>query len=265
MTLSPMCDNTDSSIIITGGTQGLGLAVARALIASGCTRLTLAGRSTDKGANACAALQELGVEAFYVQADMTSPDDCTNLFEAAVTRFGYVNGLVNSAANTERGGLTDTTLEMWQMHMDLNLRGPFLMMQALARHLIDTKKTGSMVNILSTSGHVGQSFLTPYATSKGGLLTLTKNAANAMRKNRIRVNAVAPGWMETEGEADIQRRFHGGGEDWAEKAAASTPMGQLVDPDELSPLIAYLLSPSSGLITGAIINYDQQIIGAVPE
>lgn len=265
MTLSPMCDNTDSSIIITGGTQGLGLAVARALIASGCTRLTLAGRSTDKGANACAALQEQGVEAFYVQADMTSPDDCTHLFEAAVTRFGYVNGLVNSAANTERGGLTDTTLEMWQMHMDLNLRGPFLMMQALARHLIDTKKTGSMVNILSTSGHVGQSFLTPYSTSKGGLMTLTKNAANAMRKHRIRVNAVAPGWMETEGEADIQRRFHGGGDDWAEKAAASTPMGQLVDPNEISPLIAYLLSPSSGLITGAIINYDQHIIGAVPE
>ena len=265
MTLSPMCDNTDSSIIITGGTQGLGLAVARALIASGCTRLTLAGRSTDKGANACAALQEQGVEAFYVQADMTSPDDCTHLFEAAVTRFGYVNGLVNSAANTERGGLTDTTLEMWQMHMDLNLRGPFLMMQALARHLIDTKKNGSMVNILSTSGHVGQSFLTPYSTSKGGLMTLTKNAANAMRKHRIRVNAVAPGWMETEGEADIQRRFHGGGDDWAEKAAASTPMGQLVDPDEISPLIAYLLSPSSGLITGAIINYDQHIIGAVPE
>ena len=264
-TLPPMCDNTESSVIITGGTQGLGLAVARALIASGCTKITLAGRSADKGAKACAALLELGIEAYYVQADMSSPDDCADLFNAAVTRFGFVNGLVNSAAITDRGSLTDTTLEMWQMHMDLNLRGPFLMMQALARHLIETEKTGSMVNILSTSAYVGQSFLTPYATSKGGLLTLTKNAANAMRKNRIRVNAVAPGWMETEGEADIQRRFHGGGEDWAEKAAASTPMGQLVDPDELSPLIAYLLSPSSGLITGAIINYDQQIIGAVPE
>ena len=151
------------------------------------------------------------------------------------------------------------------MHMDTNLRGPFLMMQALVRHLIDTGKPGSIVNILSTSAYVGQSFLTPYATSKGGLLTLTKNTANALRKNRIRVNGVAPGWMATEGEADIQRRYHGGGDDWAEKAAAQSPMGQLVEPDELAPLIAYLLSPSSGLITGAIIDYDQQIIGAVPE
>jgi len=265
MVSSYMSDNTATSAIITGGTQGLGFAVALALAASGCSRLTLAGRSADKGEIACAALAERGINAYYVQTDISSPDECSRLFDEAIAHFGTVNGLVNSAATTDRGSITDTTLEMWQMHMDINLRGPFLMMQALARHLIDTGKPGSMVNILSTSAYVGQSFLTPYATSKGGLLTLTKNTANSLRGNRIRVNAVAPGWMATEGEADIQRRYHGGGDDWAEKAAAQSPMGQLVEPNQLAPLIAYLLSPSSGLITGAIIDYDQQIIGAVPE
>lgn len=265
MTSSYMIDNTATSAIITGGTQGLGFAVAGALVASGCTRLTLAGRSADKGENACAVLAERGIDACFVQTDISSPDECIRLFDAAIAQFGTVNGLVNSNATTDRGSITNTTLEIWQMHMDINLRGPFIMMQALTRHLIDTGKPGSIVNILSTSAYVGQSFLTPYATSKGGLLTLTKNTANSLRKNRIRVNAVAPGWMATEGEAEIQRRYYGGGDDWAEKAAARSPMGQLVEPDELAPLIAYLLSPSSGLITGAVIDYDQQIIGAVPE
>jgi NAD(P)-dependent dehydrogenase (short-subunit alcohol dehydrogenase family) len=133
------------------------------------------------------------------------------------------------------------------------------------RHLLETGKPGSIVNILSTSAHVGQSFLTPYATSKGGLQTLTLNTANAYRANLIRCNAVAPGWMDTPGEDVVQKKFHDAPDDWLEQAEAGLPMGQLVKTDQIAPLIAYLVSPDSGIITGAVINYDQQIIGAVPE
>ena len=88
MVSSCMPDNTATSAIITGGTQGLGFAVARALAASGCSRLTLAGRSADKGKNACAALAERGIDAYYVQTDISSPDDCSRLFDTAIAHFG---------------------------------------------------------------------------------------------------------------------------------------------------------------------------------
>ena len=86
-----------------------------------------------------------------------------------------------------------------------------------------------------------------------------------LRHHNIRVNGVAPGWMDTPAEDDIQRRFHGAGDDWRETAAKNLPLGQLIDPKQLAPLISYLLSPSSGVITGSIIDYDQQIVGSLPE
>ena len=151
------------------------------------------------------------------------------------------------------------------MHMSFNVRGPFFMMQGVVHHLLETGKPVLMVNILSTSAHVGQSFLSAYSTSKGGIVTLTKNTANAYRTKLIRCNGVVPGWMDTPGEHIGQKTFHDATDDWLETAEAEVPMGQLVKPHQLAPLIAYLLSPDSGIITGTIIDYDQQIIGAIPE
>jgi NAD(P)-dependent dehydrogenase (short-subunit alcohol dehydrogenase family) len=149
--------------------------------------------------------------------------------------------------------------------MAINLTGPFLLMQGVARHLEAKGNPGSIVNILSTSAHVGQSFLAPYSASKGGLMTLTKNAANALLTKRIRVNGVAPGWMDTPAEDAIQKTYHDAPDNWLELAESKMPMGQLAKPDQLAPLIAWLLSPDSGVITGSIIDYDQQIVGALAE
>ncbi|MEX0502007.1 SDR family oxidoreductase [Alphaproteobacteria bacterium LSUCC0719] len=260
-----MVDNSTTSVIISGGTQGLGMAVAECLIAQGCRHLTITGRDADKGEAAAAALGRNGVDCLFVACDVASIEDCQSVVEQAVARHGFVNGLVNCAADTSRGSLVDTSPELWDRHMNINLRGPFLLMQGVVRHLLDSGKPGSIVNILSTSAHVGQSFLTAYSTSKGGLQTLTLNTANAYRSNLIRCNAVAPGWMDTPGEDVVQKKFHDAPDDWLQQAEAGLPMGQLVKTDQIAPLIAYLVSPDSGIITGAVINYDQQIIGAVPE
>jgi NAD(P)-dependent dehydrogenase (short-subunit alcohol dehydrogenase family) len=260
-----MVDNSTSSVIISGGTQGLGRAVAETLIAQGCKRLTITGRDANKGQAAAAQLSRDEVDCLFVACDVARIEDCQAVIEQALAHHGFVNGLVNCAADTSRGSLVDTSPELWARHMDTNLRGPFLLMQGVVRHLLETGKPGSIVNILSTSAHVGQSFLTPYATSKGGLQTLTLNTANAYRANLIRCNAVAPGWMDTPGEDVVQKKFHDAPDDWLEQAEAGLPMGQLVKTDQIAPLIGYLVSPDSGIITGAVINYDQQVIGAVPE
>ncbi len=260
-----MIDHSTISAFISGGTQGLGMAVAEKMINQGCRRLTITGRNPERGEEAAQQLSDQGADCLFVACNAGNIEECQAAMSAAIAHHGTVNALVNSAADTSRGSLTDTTPELFDRHMSINLRGPFFLMQGMIRHLLDSGAPGSIVNILSTSAHVGQSFLSAYSTSKGGLITLTKNTANAYRSNLIRCNGVAPGWMDTPGEDVVQKRFHGAPDDWLKKAEAGLPMGQLVKPDQVAPLISYLLSPDSGIITGAIIDYDQQIIGAVPE
>ncbi|HWK67406.1 MAG TPA: SDR family oxidoreductase [Rhizobiaceae bacterium] len=257
--------NAGTRAIVTGGAQGIGFAVARQLVTEGCKALVLVGRSPDKGSLAVTALEKLGAEAIFVTADMSKPDECEGAVEAGLKRFGSINGLVNAAASSARGTLVDTTPELFDSLFATNVRGPFFMMQGVVRHLLAEKKPGAIVNVLSMSAHAGQSFLTAYSASKGALAVLTKNVANAYRANRIRCNAVLPGWMDTPGEAAVQAKFHGAGPDWLEKAEAAQPMGQLVKPHQLAVLVAYMLSPQSGVMTGSLVDYDQNVAGVIGE
>ena len=258
-------NNNSNNVIVTGGTQGLGFSVAEELISNGCKHLLLLGRNSEKGLRASEKLNINGVNCIFKKCDVSKVEDCYIAFEYGVEKFGLINGLVNAAALTTRGTILDTSIDLWEEHMNTNLRGPFILIQSLAKHLINKNKPGSIVNILSTSAYVGQSILTPYSTSKGGLITLTKNAANSLRKHKIRVNGVAPGWMDTPGEDNIQKEFHGASNNWLVEAEKELPFGQLVKTSEISPLICYLISSGSGIITGSIIDYDQNIIGMVPE
>ncbi len=258
-------DASKCSVLITGGTQGLGFSVAENLVKNGCKKIIISGRDTDKGYKAADLISSKDVKCYFIRADVSQVDDCKNLFEQSIKHFGHINSLVNSAAITTRGTIQDTSLDLWDQHINTNLRAPFILIQSLTNHLIALGKKGSVVNILSLSGYVGQSFLTAYSTSKGGLMTLTKNAANALKNHNIRVNAVAPGWMDTPGEDEIQKKFHKARDSWLEESEKKQPFGQLIKTYEISPLIVYLLSPSSGVITGSIIDYDQNIVGSVPE
>ena len=261
--------NKGTHAVITGGTQGLGLAVAQRLAREGAASIVIAGRRPEVGETAAAEIRKLGsaagTDCVFVQADVAVADDCLHLMDAAIERFGTVNALCNSAALTERGTLLNTTLEMWDAHMNTNARGPFLLMQRMVANLVQKKQPGSIVNVLSQSAHCGQSFLTPYSTSKAALAILTKNVANAFASKRIRCNGIMAGWMDTPGETAIQKRFHGADDNWLANAEAGRPMGQLVKPDQLASLIAYLLSPESGVMTGALVDYDQNVPGSYPE
>ncbi|MER8499604.1 SDR family oxidoreductase [Mesorhizobium sp. M1142] len=198
--------NSETRAIVTGGAQGIGFAVAEALADEGCRALALIGRSQEKGDKAVAVLKRAGVDAIFISADVSKVADCKRAVEMAIGHFGTVNALVNAAATSARGSLVETSEDLFDQIFQTNVRGPFFLMQGVVAHLLARKAPGSIVNVLSMSAHCGQSFLAPYSSSKGALATLTKNVANAYRGNRIRCNAVLPGWMDTEGEAIVQKK-----------------------------------------------------------
>jgi NAD(P)-dependent dehydrogenase (short-subunit alcohol dehydrogenase family) len=198
----------------------------------------------------------------YVRADAGDVGQAQAAVAATIDRFGRIDGVVNCAGLTTRGTMLDTTPELFDEHIAVNLRGPFFLMQAAIKDMVARGVGGSIVNIISMSAHGGQPYLAPYVASKAGLIGLTRNAAFAHRWDRIRVNGVNIGWTQTEGEDVTQRRFHDADDDWLEKAAAQQPMGKLGQVDEIADFVIFLLSARSGVVTGSVIDWDQIIPGA---
>ena len=248
--------------LVTGSTQGLGEAIARQLIVENMIGgLVICGRNVDNGRRLAGELARLGCRTEYVSAELTRVEDCHHVIDVARQAFVRIDYLVNCAATSERGTILDTSPELFDRIVALNVRAPFFLMQGALRLMIERKIRGSIVNILSMSSHGGQPFLTPYSMSKGALATLTKNVANAVLKDRIRVNGLNLGWMDTPGEAAVQQRFHNASADWLEKAERAQPLGRLVKASEVAHVVTFLLSERSGLMTGSIIDFDQQVLG----
>jgi NAD(P)-dependent dehydrogenase (short-subunit alcohol dehydrogenase family) len=197
----------------------------------------------------------------FVEADISSPEACEKVVATAETAFGTLHGLVNCAGMSDRGTILNTSPELFDAIMAVNVRAPFFLMQAAIKLMIAKGIEGSIVNIITMTSHGGQSFLTAYAASKGALVTLTKNVAFSAMRNRIRVNGLNIGWMDTPHEHDIQRQYHDADENWLSKAEQAQPFGRLLKPAEVARGVAFLLSEESGMMTGAVIDFDQSVVG----
>lgn len=247
--------------VVTGGTQGLGAAVAELLAERGARGLIICGRNARAGEEQVAKLRALGCDAGFVAADLTDPHSCEQVIAAAESRFGVLHGLVNCAGMSDRGTILNTTPELFDAIFAVNVRAPFFLMQAAIKLMVANGTEGSIVNIITMTSHGGQSFLTTYAASKGALVTLTKNVAFSAMRNRIRVNGLNIGWMDTPHEDDIQKQYHQASDDWLEKAEREQPFGRLLKPREVARGVAFLLSEESGMMTGAVIDFDQNVVG----
>ena len=248
--------------VVTGSTQGLGETIAHLFADRGVEGLVIAGRNAKNGARVKSELENKGVKTVFVEADLLKIDDVKKLVAACDTNFGRIDALVNAAGMTDRGSVWDTTPELFDTMFAINVKAPFFLMQDALHLMKKTKTQGTIVNILSVSGHGGQSFISAYCGSKGALSVLTKNAAASLLRYRIRVNGLNIGWMDTPGEDRIMKTYHDAEPGWLEKAEAGRPFGRLLKPTEVARAVAFLSSAESGLMTGAIIDFDQQVIGA---
>lgn len=248
-------------VLVSGGTQGLGAAIASAAARNGAA-VVVTGRRREVGEQVAAQLAERGGQAHFVACDVADVAQCRAAVRQTVERFGRVDCLVNSAGLTTRGSLLDTSPDLFDQHIAVNTRGPFFLMQAAVEDMRRRGDGGSIVNIITMSAHGGQPYLAPYVASKAALIGLTRNAAFAHRWDRIRINGVNIGWTESEGEDATQRQFHDAEEGWAARAAKTLPMGKLGQVDEIADFVVFLLSPRSGVVTGSVIDWDQSVPGA---
>jgi NAD(P)-dependent dehydrogenase (short-subunit alcohol dehydrogenase family) len=250
--------------VVTGGTQGLGATIARLFADRGAAGIVICGRSRDRGEARAREIHEAtGVKVVFVSADLGKVEDCRAVIARADAEFGHLDALVNAAAITDRGTILDTSPELFDAMFAVNVRGPFFLMQEAIKLMIRDSAEGAICNIGSISALAGQPFINPYCASRGALTTLTANTAFSVMRNRIRVNQLNVGWMVSDNEKVLQAA-ESGDPDWMEKAGGRLPFDRLIDPEEAARAVNFLVSDDAGLMTGAIVNFDQSVWGAAP-
>ncbi|MEF2739253.1 MAG: 3-oxoacyl-[acyl-carrier-protein] reductase [Clostridia bacterium] len=234
--------------IVTGGSRGIGKAVAVRLAKDGIN-LVINYRGNSAAAEETERLcRELGAEVLLVQGDVSCAEDCEKLAAQAKEAFGRVDVLVNNAGITRDGLLARMTEEDFRAVLDVNLVGPWNMMKAVNRIMMK-QRYGRIVNLSSVTGLMGNMGQTNYAAAKAGILGMTKSYAREVASRGITVNAVAPGFIDT----DMTEAMPEGAKD---KIITGIPMGRTGKPEDVAEAVAFLASEQAGYITGEVLRVD---------
>jgi 2-dehydro-3-deoxy-D-gluconate 5-dehydrogenase len=236
--------------IVTGGNGGIGLGMARGLASAGAA-IVVAARNEQKSAAAVAELQAAGVDSGFIAVDVAQEPSCRALVEATLARFGRLDILVNNAGVNTRKQPEAYGPAEWHEIVDVNLAGAFFCAQAAYPAMLKAGG-GKIINVGSMTSIFGASFAAPYAASKGGIVQLTRSLAVAWAKDNIQVNAVLPGWIDTELTEGARRQIEG----LQERVVARTPTGRWGRPADFAGVTVFLASPASDFVTGTAIPID---------
>jgi len=236
--------------IITGGNGGIGLGMARGLAGAGA-RIVIAARNKEKSRAAILDLQTLGAEAFAIEVDVRNEQSVANLVSETNRQYGQIDILVNNAGMSIRKPVQDLLLDEWQQVLDTNLTSAFLCARAVYPYM-KQGGGGKIINIGSMLSIFGAPYAPAYGASKGGIVQLTKSLAVAWAVDAIQVNAVLPGWIDTELTHQARQVVQG----LNERVLARTPAGKWGSGDDLAGVAVFLASSASDFITGAAIPVD---------
>jgi meso-butanediol dehydrogenase / (S,S)-butanediol dehydrogenase / diacetyl reductase len=251
----------DKVAIVTGGSSGIGLAAARRMFAEGA-RVVVAARSVDRGNDAARSIDPTGERALFVTADMTNRAAIDALFNAAMERFGRLDVVVNAVGSLHLSSLEQLSPTGWQRVIASNLTSVFESCQAAVPHLRATIGSGqaegaAIVNVTSIDAVAGDRLMGAYSAAKAGLLNLTRSLALELASERIRVNSVAPGAVDTPMTA-----FHNGPSDLLDAFSDAIPMGRVAQPHEIAAAIAFMAADEASFVTGANLIVDGGLTAA---
>jgi 2-deoxy-D-gluconate 3-dehydrogenase len=236
--------------LVTGGNGGIGLGMAEGLADAGCD-VVVAARNAGKSKEAAAALAKRGVRTAVIGVDVADEASARAMVEATVTRMGRLDILVNNAGINIRKRPEAYTAKEWREVLAINLDGAFYCSHA-AHPAMKKAGGGKIINIGSMMSIFGAAFATPYAASKGGIVQMTKALATAWAQDNIQVNAVLPGWIETELTRNARKQVEG----LHDNVLRRTPAGRWGEPSDFRGIAAFLASPASDFVTGAAIPVD---------
>ena len=236
--------------VVTGGNAGIGFGIAQGLAEAGAA-IVVAGRRPDKNAEAVKKLAALGARAVAIEADVEDEASCRAMVAEAAERLGRLDILVNNAGIAIRKRPQDYTAAEWKRVIDVNLSGAFFCVQSAYPHML-AAGGGKIINIGSMMSIFGASFAVAYAASKGGIVQMTKALATAWAKDNIQVNALLPGWIDTDFTQSARSQVPG----LNERVLARTPTGRWGTPADFAGAAVFLASAASGFINGAVIAVD---------
>ncbi|MEP6609533.1 MAG: SDR family oxidoreductase [Burkholderiaceae bacterium] len=253
MTLKALFDLSGKSALVTGGSRGLGLQIAEALGEMGA-RLVLSARKSDELQAACSRLKALGIDAHWIRADASVPADVEHLATEARSHLGEIDILVNNAGATWGARAEDHPLEAWDKVMNVNVRGVFLLTQAVGRASMIPRNSGRVINVASIAGLAGNAPGTmstiAYNTSKGALVNFTRALAAEWGRFGITVNALAPGFFPSKMTRGVIGEFG------ADALARMAPLNRLGDDEDLKGAAVLFASDAGKHITGQILAVD---------
>jgi len=234
--------------VVTGGSRGIGLAIAAWLAEHGAT-VVVSGRDADRVQAAAKELEGHGTPVLGVPADAAKREDADRLVDVTRERFGRLDILINNAGITRDGLVIRMKDDDWDRVMEVNLRGAFLMTRAAAKVMVRSKSGGRIINIASTAGTMGNAGQANYSAAKAGLIGLTKAAARELAHWGILVNAVAPGLIETDMAASIP-------EEAREALLAQVPLKRIGTPREVAEMVGFLAGDGATYVTGQVFHVN---------
>ncbi len=245
----PTFDLTGRVAIITGGSRGIGFAIASCYAEAGA-KVVIANRKAPEGEAAAEKIRLVGGEAVGIAVDVTNPESVQNMVNQVAERFGRVDILVNNAGRAIVKSVLDHRVEDWERVMNTNLRGPFLCCQAVGPYMIKQGK-GKIINTASTASVSGFPYNVAYVVSKAGVLALTKALAVEWGPHKINVNSIAPNFTETEFAKDFLSDDNN-----LKEVLQRTPLGRVAQPTDMVGLALFLASDASDYVTGQTIFVD---------
>ncbi len=257
-TVAQLFDLSGKGAIVTGGGMGIGRAITTRLAEAGAG-VMIADIDLDAATKAAQRIKEKGGRAETVRADTRSRADAENAVQATVQAFGSLDILVNNAGIYPISKAVDTTEELWDRVLDINLKGTFLFSQAAAREMIKAKHGGKIINLASIDAVHPMGDVSHYNASKGGVLSLTKALALEWAPHGILVNAIAPGSIWTPGSEKIRVQQEAAGkkaEDLLNKFMSRWPMGRPGEPDDIAKVVLFYASDAASYVTGTMLVVD---------